>query len=125
MAISVEPDRKEQDALTQTQRLGGWFRRFQHRVKLALHGDEEDLIVDNTTQVSWHLYRDFHHLGTVLAEERLTLKLLKRGSLSARPTMETDEVEYLLLPLSHKTRQVRIYRRQLTQELEVYDMQAA
>ncbi len=45
--------------------------------------------------------------------------------LSVRPSDEGDEVEYLVLPLDLRVHRVRIYRRHLAKEVEVYDLQVA
>jgi hypothetical protein len=110
---------------TSPRRSGGWLRRLQRRVKLAFAGDDEELEVENKTAVSWRVYHDYHQLGIIDAGERLTFHLVKRGSLSVKPSVEGDNVEYLVLPLSLRVRRVQIYRRRMGKELEVYDMRAA
>ncbi len=125
MAIK-SPSRVETPPLeTSPQRSGGWFRRLQQRVRLALVGDDEELVVENKTQVSWRVYHDYHQLGIIDADERCTFRLSKHGSLSVRPCAEGDEIEYLVLPLSIRMRRVHIYRRRMSKDVEVYDMRAA
>ncbi len=129
MAISTETeaDSKKQGSTTQTapERFGGWLRRLGRRVRLGMGGEEEEVVVENATEIAWLLYQDFHEVGTIWPNEIQTFKLFKRGSLSARPVRSQNAVEYLVLPLSRHIQRIRIYRRQMAQELEVYDMQAA
>jgi hypothetical protein len=94
-------------------------------VKLAFAGDDEELEVENRTDVSWRVYHDYHLLGIIVAGERLIFHLVKHGSLSVRPSEEGDNVEYLVLPLSLKVHHVQIFRRRMGKELEVYEMRAA
>ena len=110
---------------TSPQRSGGWFRSLQRRIKLAMHGDDEELELENKTAVSWHVYHDYHQLGIIDAGERLTFRLNKRGSLSARPSEDGDGVKYLVIPLNLRVHRVHIYRRCMGKELEVYDMRVA
>src|SRR5579859_7109673 len=110
---------------TAPQRSGGWLRRLQRRVKLAFAGDDEEIEVENRTEVSWRVYHDYHQLGIIDRGERLIFHLVKHGSLSVRPSEEGDNVEYLVLPLSLKVHHVQIYRRRMGKELEVYEMRAA
>jgi hypothetical protein len=107
---------------TSPERSGGWFRRLQRRVKLAMRGDDEELELENKTTVSWRVYHDYHQLGIIDADERLTFHLNKQGSFSARPSEDGDGVEYLVIPLNLKVHRVLIYRRRMGKELEVYDM---
>lgn len=110
---------------TKPQRSGGWFRRLQQRVRLALNGDDEELTIDNKTDVSWRVYHDYHLLGIIDAGEDRAFRLQKRGNLNVRPVAQEDEVEYLVLPLTMRVKHVRIYRRQMAKDLEVYDMRVA
>lgn len=110
---------------TKPQRSGGWFRRLQQRVRLALNGDDEELTIDNKTDVSWRVYHDYHLLGIIDAREDRAFRLQKRGNLNVRPVAQEDEVEYLVLPLTMWVKHVRIYRRQMAKDLEVYDMRVA
>lgn len=110
---------------TKPRRSGGWFTREWHRVRLALAGSDEELMVENKTQVSWRVYHDYHLLGIINAGEYLVFRLHKRGSLNVRPSAEKEQVEYLVLPLSVLVRRVYIYRRRLNREIEVYDMRVA
>jgi hypothetical protein len=125
VAIRVDPDIEQPTIKTSPRRSGGWFRRLQHRIKLALNGSDDELIVKNDTQVSWRIYQDFHLLGIIDPGEELTFKLEKRGALNVRPTADGDSVEYLVLQLDRRIYRVRIYRRRMGQDVEVYEMRAA
>ncbi|HEX6482022.1 MAG TPA: hypothetical protein VF043_24525 [Ktedonobacteraceae bacterium] len=110
---------------TKLQRSGGWFTRLQQRVRLALNGNDEELRVENKTDVSWRVYHDYHLLGIIDAGENRTFRLQKHGNLNVRPVAQGDEVEYLVLPLNVRVKHVKIYRRQMAEDLEVYDMRVA
>lgn len=128
MAIKYAPEVERPDAPpleTKPQRSGGWFRRLQQRVKLALSGDDEELLVENRTDVSWRVYHNYHQLGIVDEQERRVFKLHKHGSLSVRPFSDEGEVEYLVLSLDSNVTCVCIYRRQMGKDVEVYDMRVA
>ena len=128
MATKYAPPVERPDAPpleTKPQRSGGWFTRLQQRVRLALNGDDEELTVENKTDVSWRIYRDYHLLGIIDAGEDRTFRLQKHGNLNVHPVAQGDEVEYLVLPLTVRIRHVRIYRRQMAKDLEVYDMRVA
>jgi hypothetical protein len=94
-------------------------------VRLALKGDDELLVIENKTSVAWYVYHNYHQLGIIDAGEQRRFQLVKHGELSARPGIDGEEVEYLVLPLTVKVTRVRIYRRQMGKEIEVYDMRAA
>ena len=128
MAIKYAPEVERPDAPpleTKPQRSGGWFRRLQKRVKLALVGDDEELVVENRTDVSWRVYHNYHQLGIIDAQEQRIFKLHKHGSLSVSPFTDEGEVEYLVLSLDYNVTYVYIYRRQMGKEVEVYDMRVA
>jgi hypothetical protein len=128
MSVKYVPEIEQPDAPpveTKVRRSGGWFTREWHRVRLALAGSDEELMVENKTQVSWRVYHDYHLLGIIDAGEYLVFRLHKRGSLNVRPSAGKEQVEYLVLPLSAQVRRVYIYRRRLNSEIEVYDMRAA
>lgn len=125
MAIQTEPEIERPAPETSPRRSGGWFRRLQHRVRLAMMGDDEELMLENSTAVSWRVYHDYHQLGIIDAGEYQLYRLNKRGSLNVRPLVGGDEVEYLVLSLNEHVRFVRIYRRRLDKEVEIYDMRAA
>jgi len=125
MAIRIDPEVEQPPVKTSPRRSGGWFRRLQHRIKLALNGSDGELIVKNDTQISWRIYQNFHLLGIIDPAEELTFKLEKRGSLNVRPTADGDSVEYLVLQLDRRIYRVRIYRRRIGQDVEVYEMRAA
>lgn len=110
---------------TKPQRSGGWFTRLQQRIRLALNGDDEELRIENETDVSWSVYHDYHQLGILDAGENGAFRLQKRGNLNVRPVAQGDEVEYLVLPLTLRVKRVKIYRRQMAKDLEVYDMRVA
>lgn len=128
MAIKYAPEIERPDAPpleTKPRRSGGWFRRLQQGVRLALAGNDEELIVENKTGVSWRVYHNYHQLGIIDAHEQQVFQLLKRGSLSVRPCAEGNEVEYLVLPLNVRVHRVHIYRRRIGKDVEVFDMRAA
>ena len=106
---------------TAPQRSSGWLGRILHRVRLGFSGDNEALIVENTTSLSWRIYHDYHLLGIIDAREERTFRLTKHGSLNVRP-LDGENVEYLVLSLNDNVHYVRIYRRHLSKEVEVYDM---
>src|ERR1700726_865754 len=110
---------------TKPQRSGGWFRRLQQRVRLALDGDNEELRVENKTELSWRVYHDYHMLGIIDGGEELMFRLQKHGNLNVRPVDDGNEVEYLVLSLNLRVKRVKIYRRQMAKDLEVYDMRVA
>ena len=124
MALKVAPEterHRKPPLETSPQRSGGWFRRLGRRVRLAFAGDDEALVLDNATAVSWRVYHDYHQLGIIDAGERQIFHIDKHGSLSARPCAD-DDVEYLVLSLHERIHKVKIYRRRIGKELEVYDM---
>jgi hypothetical protein len=125
MAIQTTPEVETPPTRTSPKRSGGWFRRLQHRVRLAMAGDDEELMLENRTEIPWRVYHDYHQLGIIDAGEYQIYRLAKRGSLNVRPVADSDEVEYLVLSLNEHVRFVRIYRRQMGEEVEVYDMRAA
>ncbi len=106
---------------TAPRRSGGWLRHLIRRVKLALSSDNEALLVENKTKLSWRIYRDYHLLGIVDTDEERTFHLTKHGTLNVRP-LEGENVEYLMLSLNDHMHHVRIYKRCLDKETEVYDM---
>ena len=62
---------------TLPERSGGWFRRLQRRIGLALAGDDEELIVENKTAIPWHAYHNYHWLGVIDAGESQGVNLEK------------------------------------------------
>src|SRR5260370_8668078 len=128
MSIKYAPEVEQPDVPpleTKPQRSGGWFTRLQRRVKYALGGDDEALIIENKTEISWRIYHNYHWLGVIDARERQVFQLHKHGSLSVRPTSEGNEVDYLVLPLYYAVTPLHIYHRQLVNNVEVYDMRIA
>lgn len=121
----AEPDAPPTQTKPQRRNSDGWFTRAKRRVMLALAGDDEELLVVNQTAVSWHVYHKFHLLGILDPWETYTFRLRKTGNLNARPHQESSAVEYLVLDLNRHVERVEIYRRQLGQEVEVYEMRAA
>jgi hypothetical protein len=89
--------------------LVGWFTRIKHRITLALAGSDEELLLENRTQVSWRVYL----LGFIDASDYLVFRLYKHGTLNVRPCAEQEQVEFLMLHLSVQMRRVYIYRRRL------------
>ncbi len=129
MAITFAPDVEEIDAPpTETlpqRRAGGWSIQPQPRIGLNLGSDDELLLIENKTTIAWFVYHNYHQLGIIDPDELLLFHLCKHGSLSARPRLEGDAVEYLVLPLNYDVNYVHIVRRQMGKELEVYDMRVA
>lgn len=127
MAIKIAPELEPPPTQTQPERKrsDGWFTRIQHRIKLAMSGDDEELLVVNNTLLSWHVYHKFHLLGILDAGETYTFHLRKRGNLSVRPSQESDATEYLVLDLTSRIHRVEIYRRSIGPSMDVYDMRAA
>ena len=121
----AEPEAPPTQTKPQRQNSAGWFTRVQHRIKLAMGGDDEELLVGNTTAVSWHIYHKYHLLGIIDPGETRLFHLRKRGNLNARPALESDAVEYLVVDLNSRVHRVEIYRRSMGQAVEVYDMRAA
>jgi hypothetical protein len=109
---------------TSPQRSGGWLTRLGHRIKLALAGDDEVLIVENKTSIPWKVYHNYHQLGIIDATEEHTYRLVKHGSLNVRP-VDGEQVEYIVLTLDNRVHRVRIYRRSLGEDVEVYDLRVA
>ncbi len=123
MAVKLDDPAVKQEA--SPRRSGGWFRWLQRRVKLALGGDDDELVLENKTDVSWRVYHDYHQLGIIDAGEQHTFKLVKHGSLNARPYNENENTEYLVLSLSQRVHKIFIYQRKMGQDVEVYDMRVA
>ena len=129
MAITYPPEVDHSDSPpTETlpkRRLGGWSPRPQPRIGLDLGSDDELLLLENTTEISWIVYHNYHQLGIIDAREQRVFRLDKHGSLSVRPCADGDDVEYLVLDLSLRVHRVRIYRKRVSSEIEVYEMRAA
>src|SRR5579859_2529138 len=117
MAIKTSPEIDAPPLKTGVQHADGWFRRLQRRIKLALAGDDEHLLVANKTTLSWRIYHNYHLLGIVDADEQYTFRLIKHGSLNVRPATGDGDVEYLMLSLSERIRRVQIYRRHMGEGL--------
>ncbi len=105
-------------------RAGGWSLHPQPRVGLNLGSDDELLLLENKTDLPWVVYHKFHQLGVIDPGELLAFHLYKHGTLQARPCASQDSVEYLVLSLHYNTYQVSIYRRRLSDDVEVFDMRA-
>ena len=115
-STQTKPQRQDSD---------GWFTKIKRRIKLAMEGDDEPLEITNITAVSWHVYHKSHLLGILDPWETRTFRLRKSGNLNARPRLESDEVEYLVVDLTARIQRIEIYRRQMGQVVDVYDMRAA
>ena len=129
MAIQISPELEPPPTQTESERRrsDGWFTRLQRRIKLALSGDDEELLIVNNTAIRWYVYHKFHQLGMLDPGETRFFHLQKRGNLNARPDQEgqNDAVDYLVLDLTSQIERVEIYRRSIGQELDIYDMRAA
>ena len=121
----VEPEALPTQTKPQREDADGWFTRARRLVKLAMQGNDEELLIGNTTAISWHLYHKYHLLGIVDPGETRLFHLRKSGNLNARPSLESDQSEYLVVDLNSRIQRVEIYRRQMGQFVEVYDMRAA
>jgi hypothetical protein len=119
--LAPEPTR----AKPERQHSGGWFARMWRQVKLAMAGDDEELLAVNTTTISWQMYHTFHRLGNLDPGESVIFHLRKRGNLNVRPGLECDAVEYLVLDLTSEIQRVEIYRRSMGEALVIYDLRAA
>jgi hypothetical protein len=121
------PARTEPFTQTKPQRQDsdGWFTKIKHRIKLAMEGDDEPLEITNMTAVSWHVYHKSHLLGILDPWETRTFRLRKSGNLNARPNLESSAVEFLVVDLTARIQRIEIYRRQMGQVVDVYDMRAA
>ncbi len=126
MGVTCAPDIDETSTLpTETlpeRRAGGWSIYPDPRIDLGLGSDDELLLLENKTHVAWMVYHNFHRLGIIDPGEVLVFHLVKHGSLSARPVAEGDAVEYLVLSLNFYVNYVHIYRRQMGEKVEIYDM---
>jgi len=123
MTVTCTPDTEELPTKTLPQRrAGGWSIRPQPRIGLGLGSDDELLMVENRTVLSWLVYHDFHRLGIIDPEELLIFHLYKHGSLSVRPWNAGDEVEFLVIPLNFDITFVYIYRRLMAKDVEIFDM---
>src|SRR5260370_1989372 len=103
MSIKYAPEVEQTDVSpleTKPQRSGGWFTRLQRRVKYALGGDDEALIIENKTEISWRIYHNYHCLGVIDAREPQVFQFHIHGSLNFLPTRDGDESRYLRLPLT-------------------------
>lgn len=127
MGVTCAPDVEETCTLpTKTlpeRRAGGWSIYPDPRIDLGLGSDDELLLLENKTGVAWMVYHNFHRLGIIDPGEVLVFHLVKHGSLSVRPVAEGDAVEYLVLSLNFYVNYVHIYRRQMGEKMEIYDMQ--
>lgn len=128
MTITYAPEVEELDVPsteTKTERLsGGWSLKPQPRIGLDMGSDDDMLLLENKTEIPWVVYHNFHQLGIIDPGELLVFHLCKHGSLNARPVGNDDTVEYLVLSLNYYVNQIYIYRRQMSKDLEVYDMQS-
>lgn len=130
MPLTHAPDIEELDAPTtetETKRQrGGWRLRPLPRIGLDLGSDEELLMIENLTNVRWIIYHNYHRLSIIDVDELLVFHVHKHGSLSVRPYEDGgDAVEYLTMPLTYDVNYVHIYRRAITEGVDVYDLRAA
>lgn len=130
MPLTYAPDIEELDAPTtetETKRQrGGWRLHPLPRIGLDLGSDEELLMIENLTTVRWIIYRNYHRLGIIDVDELLVFHVHKHGSLSVRPYEDDgDAVEYLTMPLTYDVIYVHIYRRAITEGVDVFDLRAA
>ncbi|MDQ6659753.1 MAG: hypothetical protein M3Z24_02165 [Chloroflexota bacterium] len=125
IGVTVIPEVESPSTETQPQHeVGGWSIETDPLVGLALGSDDELLMLENKTPVSWLVYHNYHRLSIIDPGELLAFHLYKHGSLSVRPLYESDATEYLVLELGFDVTYVHIYRRQMAENVEVYDMSA-
>ncbi len=128
MTIIYAPEIEEYEApSTETlpeRRTGGWSPRPEPRIGLDLGSDDEMLLIDNQTTISWIIYKDCHQLGIIDSGELLVFHLCKHGELNVRPINTKDTVEYLVLSLTYFVNHVHIFKRHFGKDVEVYDMRA-
>jgi hypothetical protein len=126
MAITYVPEEEELDAPPTepktARRLGGWSLHPQPRVGLDMGSDDDMLMIENKTIISWVVYHNYHQLCVIDPSELLVFHLCKHGTLNVRPTGKEDTVEYLVLSLTYTVNLVHIYKRQMSKDLEIYDM---
>ncbi|QBD77646.1 hypothetical protein EPA93_17245 [Ktedonosporobacter rubrisoli] len=124
MPITTLPQREQSEESileTSPQQSGRWLGRMLRRVKLAMEGDDDVLLLQNKTEISWRVYHNYHLLGIVDTREERAFKLSKHGMLNTCP-LAGENVDYLVLPLNQRIHRVRIYRRRFSNEVEVYDL---
>lgn len=125
MATIYIPDIEQPTLPTETfpkRQRGGWRPRPQPLIGLDLGSDNDMLLLQNSTTISWSLYHRFHHLGIIDPHELLVFHLCKIGSISARSLITEKDVEYLVLPLNYSVNMIDIYLRVMSKGIEVYDM---
>jgi hypothetical protein len=125
IALPDYPDDPETE--TKTERSTGWYTRFKNRIKLAMEGDDEDMLIVNNTAIAWKIHHKYHFLGIVEPGESEIFKIRKNGNLSACPniTVSVDPVDYLVVDLNSGINYVVIYLKSIGNTVEVYDMRAA
>ena len=69
---------------TQTKRAFVRFRFPWHKTKVGSAGDEEELLVINSTRAPWALHLGYRALGAVAPGERTSFLVVKKGLFSAR-----------------------------------------
>lgn len=127
MAITCIPDPETLIPPTETQPLrqrGGWTLRPHPRIGQDLGSDDDLLLLENNTLITWMVFHGFHHLGIIDPDELLAFHLCKRGSLSVRPHTTRQSVEFLTITLHYEVTLVNIYRRFIRESIEIYDLHA-
>ena len=83
MAITYAPDVEEIDALPTEilpqRQAGGWSIQPQPRIGLNLGSDDELLMIENRTGVSWFIYHNYHQSGIIDPDELFLFHLYKHG----------------------------------------------
>src|SRR5262245_48140220 len=89
LPVETEPKRQR----------GGWTPHPQPRIALDLGSDDDLLLLQNASDISWVVYHNYHQLGIIDPGELLVFHLWKHGALSIRPCATHESVTYIVLNL--------------------------
>jgi hypothetical protein len=110
---------------TETKRGFTRFRFPWQKTKVASRGDEEELIVLNSTRVPWALHLGYRSLGDVEPGQQVTYLVVKRGALTARQLAGDGtgaSADHLSVQITGRVRRVELRYRRLGATL-VHDLQ--
>lgn len=79
--------------------------------------EDDELILDNKTFATWHLYVRFRDLGLLAPQQRVTQRVVKSGQLSARPLDAPVGTEYLTAYLRPAVRTVEFRSQAIGNEM--------